>query len=367
LPPLPRAFAHIAGVRHDSSPRFSFWKLQLVGWGAFAVAMAASRVGRFPLEYMIASKGAMAILGLLYTGAIARPLYRRLLPEDASPLRTIAVTSLVSYAVAALWTGTHSVVDVVIARWLLDPRAHLTGFWSVFGGTLYDAFAMLAWSVLYVGIRHQRALYAARERALRAEALAQQARLEALRLQLNPHFLFNSLNAISSLVLDGQTERATTTIARLADLLRLTLHAPPGDAIPLRDELELVDRYLDIERVRLGERLRVEVDVATDVLDARVPPLLLQPLVENAVRHAVAARADGGRIRIAASRVNGTLFLSVDDDGPGTPETISERGVGLANTRQRLEQRYDARQRFGIERSGLGGLAMRLELPFDGR
>lgn len=351
--------------REPTTTSFSFWRLQLVGWGAFALAMSMSRFGRFPLSYMLASKGAMAALGLLYTGVIARPLYRRWLPDDASPLRMVSVTSIVSYVVAVVWTGTHSLVDVVISRALLDPRAHLSGFWSVFGGTLYDAFALLAWSVLYVGIRHQRALYAARERALRAEALAQQARLEALRLQLNPHFLFNALNAISALVLDGQAERATTTIARLADLLRRTLHAPASDAITLREELELVDRYLDIERVRLGDRLRVELVIADEALDARVPPLILQPIVENAVRHAVAARADGGHVRIAAARDNGTLQLAVDDDGPGTPDMITERGVGLSNTRQRLEQRYDARQRFRVERSELGGLAMRLDLPFD--
>ena len=330
MPPLPGAFAHIAGVRHDSSPRFSFWKLQLVGWGAFAVAMAASRVGRFPLEYMIASKGAMAILGLLYTGAIARPLYRRLLPEDASPLRTTAVTSLVSYAVAALWTGTHSVVDVVIARWLLDPRAHLTGFWSVFGGTLYDAFAMLAWSVLYVGIRHQRALYAARERALRAEALAQQARLEALRLQLNPHFLFNSLNAISSLVLDGQTERATTTIARLADLLRLTLHAPPGDAIPLRDELELVDRYLDIERVRLGERLRVEVDERPDQIPAPMLTHDLERQYRAVVEEILELRGDDGRLSAFVKSI--TNIGALADTAGYAPDFNTEQKIELLET-----------------------------------
>lgn len=327
--------------------------------------MAGSRVGRFPLAYMLATKGAMALIGLLCTGVLVRPLYRRFLDDESSPLRTVTVTALVSYAAAVLWTGTHSLADIYIVRALLDPNARISSFWQVFGGTLYDAFALLAWSVLYVGIKHQRAFYAERERSLRAEALAQEARLEALRWQLNPHFLFNALNAISTLVLDGRSTEAAGMIARLADLLRITLHRPSGDELSLMDELELVRRYLDIERMRLGERLRVEIDAESDTMSARVPSLLLQPIVENAVRHAVAARASGGRIRIAAQRADGVLRLSVEDDGAGNPDDVTHQGIGLANTRARLEQRYRSAQALRIERGSLGGLRVLMELPYS--
>jgi LytS/YehU family sensor histidine kinase len=313
---------------------------------------------------MIASKSLMAVLGLAYTSFIARPLYRRLLDDGASALRTISVTAAVSYGVAILWTATHSALDIFLVEALLHRPAHITSFWQIFGGTLYDAFIILSWSVLYVGIRQQRALYAERERSLRAESLAQEARLDALRFQLNPHFLFNALNAISTLVMDGRRDEATQMIARLADLLRATLHRPANEDITLEAELELVQRYLDIERARLADRLRVEIDAGQDVLDAQVPSLIMQPLVENAVKYAVASRPEGGRIQISVRRVGDVLHAAVEDDGPGAPNAVNGNGVGLENVRSRLQHRYGARQRFTLARSNLGGLSVLLELPY---
>lgn len=326
--------------------------------------MAASRVGRFPLPYMVASKGAMAVIGLAYTSLLLRPLYRRLLRVDPPLGRTIVVTAVASYLVAVLWTATHSLTDIYIERALLSPDAHIANFWQVFGGTLYDAFAIFAWSVLYVGIKHQQALYGERERSLRAEALVHAARLDALRVQLNPHFLFNSLNAISTLVVDGRSTEAVTMIARLADLLRSTLDRPVNDEVPLAAELDLVRRYLDIEQVRLGSRLHVEVTVGPGAMNATVPSLLLQPIVENAVRHAIAPREQGGRIVIAAKRIDDRLLLSVDDDGPGMSADASGTGIGLANTRERLTHRYGPDHLFVLERSSLGGLRVRIDLPY---
>lgn len=348
-----------------SSRSFQFWQLQILGWSAFATAMAGSRVGRFPLLYMIASKSVMATLGLIYTSLIARPIYRRTLGVESSMLRTVAVTAVVSYAVAVLWTATHSLLDLYIASPFRSQPVRITSLWQIFGGTLYDAFIILSWSVLYVGLRQHQALYAERERSLRAETLAQEARLEALRFQLNPHFLFNALNAISTLVMDGRRDDATQMIARLADLLRATLHRPVDEDITLEEELALVRRYLDIERARLADRLRVEISADGDVLNARVPSLMMQPLVENAVKYAVAARPAGGRIHISARRVGDALRTIVEDDGPGEPTEINGNGVGLSNVRSRLLHRFGARQRFVIDRSSLGGLSVRIELPYN--
>ena len=326
--------------------------------------MAGSRVGRFPLSYMLASKFAMAAIGFVYTGLLLRPLYRRLLRDDPPLGRTIVVTTVASYLVAVLWTGTHSLVDIYIERAFLSPDAHISNFWQVFGGTLYDAFAILAWSVLYVGIKHQQALHAERERSLRAEALVHAARLDALRQQLNPHFLFNALNAISTLVVEGRSAEAATMIARLADLLRSTLERPPNDEVPLSAELHLVRQYLDIEQVRLGDRLRVEVDVDASAMNGRVPSLLLQPIVENAVRHAIAPREQGGRIVVTAKHSGGRLFLSVDDDGPGLSTKADGNGIGLANTRERLVHLYGVDHEFALEESPLRGLRVRIDLPY---
>ncbi|HEY9229360.1 MAG TPA: histidine kinase, partial [Gemmatimonadaceae bacterium] len=230
----------------------------------------------------------------------------------------------------------------------------------------YNAFTLLAWSLLYVGIKHQQALHAERERSLRAEALAHKARLEALRWQLNPHFLFNALNAISTLVIDGRSKEAAAMIARLGDLLRSTLEVPSEAEIPLASELELVQRYLDIEQVRLGDRLALDVSVASDAWTARVPSLLLQPIVENAVRHAIAPRAKGGRIAVSARRAGERLHLVVEDDGPGLNSNASSNGggIGLTNTRERLRYLYGDAQQFRLDRGDLGGLRVRFDLPF---
>jgi hypothetical protein len=342
-----------------------FWRVQLAGWTAFWVAMTWSRVGRFPLLYMAVSKAAMAVIGLVYTALLLRPLYRRLLRRELSLGRTIAVSALASYLVAALWTATHGLVDLPIERWLLHNNAHLTNFWQIFGGTLYDAFAILSWSVLYIAIKHQQALSAERERALKAEALAHASRADALRYQLNPHFLFNSLNAISTLVVDGRPSDAATMIAGLADLLRRTLDLSAAD-VPLSDELELVRRYLALEQVRFGDRLRVELTAESEALQTLVPSLILQPLVENAVRHAVEVSEQGARIAISARRTDGRLILIVEDDGPGLIGADGGRvGVGLANTRERLALKYGDRQRMSLERGAMGGLRVRIDLPAD--
>lgn len=349
-------------------PTGSFWLFQLAGWSAFWIAMTTSRVGRFPLDYMVASKGALTVMGFAITSFILRPLYRRLLRGEPPLRRILLVTVVLSYVAAMLWTAGDNIADIPIAGAVLGRTVRITSIAQLFGGTLYNAFALLAWSVLYVGVKHYRAFRDARERALRAEALAHQARLDALRYQLNPHFLFNTLNAISTLVVDGRNDEASRMIARLGDLLRTTLERTDGDVVSLADELELVRRYLDIEQIRLGERLAVHIDVAEDAWAARVPSLILQPLVENAIRHGVAPREEGGRVTITATRMGGLLQLHVADDGPGLrargTDARASSGIGLANTRERLKQLYGEAHRFDIGESDSGGLRVSIELPF---
>ncbi len=349
------------------SVTLSFWRLQLAGWAVFWIAMAGSRVGRFPLPYMLASKAVMAAIGLAVTSWLLRPVYRRLLPTDASLARTVGVTAVASYVAALLWTASHGAADILVQRALLSPDASITSVWQLVGGTLYDAFILLSWSVMYVGIKHQRALQVERERALRAEALAQTARLEALRAQVSPHFLFNTLNAISALVMDGRRDDAVRMIASVGEFLRTTLLPTEHAEVTLAQELDATRRYLAIEQIRYGDRLRADIEADAEALGAGVPPLILQPLVENAVRHAAAAREEGGRVMIRAARSNGTIRLSVEDDGPGlgsSAEGASERtGIGIANTRDRLAHHFGSAHRFDLEASALGGLAVVIHFP----
>jgi signal transduction histidine kinase len=192
-----------------------------------------------------------------------------------------------------------------------------------------------------------------------------QAKLDALRLQLQPHFLFNTLNAIATLV-HRDANAADEMITNLSDLLRLSLETTTAE-VPLRRELELVDRYLAIERVRLGERLRVEQTIASDALDAAVPPLMMQTLVENAIRHGIEPRRAPGVVTIRAVRDRDTLRLTIADDGPGLPAAdagTERRGLGLANTEARLRELYGVAGRVTLLAPEAGGVRVELELPW---
>src|SRR5262245_49128287 len=206
------------------------------------------------------------------------------------------------------------------------------------------------------------------ERAARAEALRAQAELAALRAQLNPHFLFNTLHSVIGLVVqDPPTAQAA--LERLGDMLRyaLRIHRDGVDAVGLREEWEFVATYLDLEKLRLGDRLRLALDADPDVFDSLVPPFCLQPLVENAVRHAVAPRAGGGRIVVAARRTSETLRLTVQDDGPGLPKVPTpDAGIGLRLVQDRLTSLYGGKARFETESPADGGLRVTLTLPASG-
>ena len=208
-----------------------------------------------------------------------------------------------------------------------------------------------------------------RERDLRAaqlESQLAQAQLDALRKQLQPHFLFNTLNTVSILI-DEDTRAAREMLVRLSDLLRATLDRGRAHEVTLRQELEFIEGYLEIERTRFQDRLTVTVAADPQTLDARVPDLILQPIVENAIRHGVAPRAAAGRIEIHAERLNGSLRLQVRDDGRGLPDGTNGtngRGVGIANTRARLAQLYGAEHDFEMRAAPGGGLCVEITIPF---
>ncbi len=208
-----------------------------------------------------------------------------------------------------------------------------------------------------------------RERELRASKLEgqlAQAQLTALKMQLHPHFLFNTLHGISALVSEDPNA-AERMIARLSDLLRLTLENAGTQEVPLRQELAFLERYLEIEQIRFQDRLIVTVDIAPDVRDARVPNLVLQPLVENAIRHGIAPRTTPGRVEITAGRTGERLCLSVRDDGPGLPagDGRTAEGVGLANTRARLNRLYGPAHRLELHTPTGGGFEVRLTFPLQ--
>jgi signal transduction histidine kinase len=212
----------------------------------------------------------------------------------------------------------------------------------------------------------------AQAQALRAELA--QAQLQALRMQVNPHFLFNTLNAVAVLVRGGETDKAGRTLRLLSDLLRSTFKGADVQLVPLREEIDLVERYLEIEEIRFGDRLRVEIDVSPAVSEVPVPYLLLQPLVENAVRHGVAPHAEAGVVRVTAAPASGPagkqVELTVADSGPGFSEPslaalTDDGGVGLSNTRRRLETLYGDRHALEVGGAAEGGARVTVRLPVD--
>jgi LytS/YehU family sensor histidine kinase len=220
-----------------------------------------------------------------------------------------------------------------------------------------------------VGIEHALAYMAqARERETQATRLTAQlaeARLGALRMQLNPHFLFNSLNAITVLVRDQNTAAASRMLELLSDVLRLALRADGSHETPLSTELDFLERYLAIEQVRFSDRLRPRIQVDAAIRRAAVPQLILQPLVENALRHGIARRADAGLLEVTARRDGDTLVLTVRDDGPGLePAGQPAAGVGLANTRARLAALYGDRATLEIANAAGGGVLVTIRLPY---
>jgi two-component system LytT family sensor kinase len=203
-------------------------------------------------------------------------------------------------------------------------------------------------------------------RTAQLETRLAEAQLQALQRQLHPHFLFNTLNAISALM-HRDVEAADQMLARLSDLLRMALDQPGVQEVALKDELDFLEKYLEIEQARFGQRLTVRFDVDPETLDAWVPNLLLQPLVENSIRHAVAVRIEPGMIEVVARRQGDRLQLQVRDNGPGLPKgrpSAGGTGVGLANTRSRLEHLYAGRHRFEFHTPPGGGLEVTIVIPF---
>jgi two-component system, LytTR family, sensor kinase len=229
--------------------------------------------------------------------------------------------------------------------------------------------------VLYAAILTVSYVLDARERlafhqteAARLNEQLMKAQLHVLRRQIEPHFLFNTLNSVSGLVREGRNDSAVTMIAGLSDLLRRVLEDSTRHQVPLQEEMEFAQKYLDIQKVRFAERLQVRIDVPKELNAAQVPSLLLQPMVENAIKHGIAKRARGGTIWIAASQSGGMLTLCVTNDGPSLPADWekSGAGIGMANVRTRLKSLYGDAFKLGMRDASAGGVEVSISLPLVG-
>jgi signal transduction histidine kinase len=345
-----------------------FWWLQTGGWGGvFLVNYFSALANGKPAEYWtvllaVAVAGFLGTLGLRY-------LLRAC--GDRPPARVALLMIVPVLLIAAAMGLTYKLVtDLEWCRQCLP----FTGF-GFFNYVISQLYVVGGWASLYVVMTTWRKLRMQTEAALAATAMAHQAQLKMLRYQLNPHFLFNTLNAISTLVLDRDNATANRMVQGLSAFLRHSLDADPMQRVTLKQELDAIGLYLDIEKTRFAERLRVNVAIEPACWPALLPSLLLQPLVENAIKYAVAKRVEGGTIGLHASREGDRLQLAVVDDGPGWP-ALDEGGVppdnasrgnrvGLANTRDRLRVLYGAQQSFVVRNREEGGFAVTMTLPFE--
>jgi two-component system, LytTR family, sensor kinase len=338
-------------------------------FGVFAarqhvISMGMSDAGeRAPFAHGMAMR-----MPFWYLWALAVPLLQHF--ASRYPLERLrwVTGAMLQIAVGVVASLTHHGLELGVQR-LLPARLFSMGSpfprsWGEFAtGGLADnlPFYAILITAVYASAYYSRF----RERELAASKLQGQlahAQLQALRMQLNPHFLFNALNSIAMLVRGGRNPEAVKMLAGLGDLLRAVLEEERPHEVALSEELDFLRRYLDIEQVR-AERLEVRLDVAPEALQARVPNLILQPIVENAIRHGISRSSAASLVEIGAYRENGALVLSVRDDGPG-PAPGAPEGVGLRNTRARLSRMYGDPPQLELRSAPGGGALVTLRLPF---
>ena len=257
---------------------------------------------------------------------------------------------------------------------ILNPWANASGpgrfvqlFWFRFFSDVVSYLILYA-AILGIGYALESRERLARQRTETAQLSEQlsRAQLDSLRRQIEPHFLFNSLNAVAGLVREGRNEAAVNTIAELSDFLRRVLEGSNRQEVSLSEEIEYLQKYLEIQKVRFAERLAIKVQVPRELLHSQVPSLILQPMVENAIKHGIAKRAQGGEIRVSAARSNGMLKLSVYNDGPGLMENRANglSGIGISNTRTRLQSLYGQSFELSLENHGGHGVEAAISVPY---
>lgn len=339
----------------------AFWILQAVGWTGYLLLRTVSNVSNtFSAEGVLANI-VEAIVGYCITLLLSTLYgYYRGLGRWSGILLTVLTLAAATALYATLNAFTFSLIRTA------TPGISL----SLFLGTIFLSFVVLSgWSALYFGINFYLIVEAQAGQMQRLETQASSAQLAMLRYQLNPHFLFNTLNSISTLVLLKQTERANAMLSRLSAFLRYTLANEPTAHVTVAQEFETLKLYLEIEKMRFENRLRTSFEVDPRVEKARLPSLLLQPLVENAIKYAVTPQEDGADIAVVARLAGDRVQITVSDTGPGLRETTQRpslsTGVGLTNIRERLAQSFGTDHRFETRAAQGGGFAVEIEIPLQ--
>lgn len=339
-----------------------FWLLQGVGWGGFGFLMFLWGLTHLTPAIALANKLILVSLGITATIGM-RTVFDRA-RRDAWPAgRIVALTLTGTSVIAVVWSELHLVLfDALLA--VSSSQLWTLAWIELYPGTVLTNFLVLnAWCLGYFGVHAWIALDRERTRARVAEQQAHEARLRALQSQLEPHFLFNALNAVSTLVAEQRNSEAQQMLSRLADFLRRTLDAASTPEVSVEAEIEFARQYVDIQTIRFGDRLRVRFEIDPEAAGAAVPVLILQPIIENAVVHGALSRESGGTIDVSIRRDGGNLRLRVTDDGPGRASGRGN-GHGLSNTKSRLAELYGEDHELLVASRPAGGTCAELLIPF---
>ena len=338
----------------------AFWTLQAFGWSGYLVLHGVSSISSGVSLQTAIPVVLNTIVGYCLT-LLLSTLYvaYRPLPRIAGVLLTIVTLFAAALLYAVLDAFSFSFVRMV-------PSITLS---SVLTYIFLDFTVLAGWSALYFGINFFLIVEAQIDQMEHLTHQASSAQLAMLRYQLNPHFLFNTLNSISTLVLLKQTERANAMLSRLSSFLRYTLANEPTAHVTVAQEVETLKLYLEIEKMRFEARLRAEFDIDPRAERARLPSLLLQPLVENAIKYAVTPQEEGAEIRVRVRLAGDRVQIEVADTGPGVRERPAapslSTGVGLTNIRERLVQAYGPEGRLDTRSRPTGGFAVEIEIPYQ--
>jgi hypothetical protein len=332
-----------------------FWKLQIAGWGCLYVLVMAAALpsSSEPGLFRFNTLGwALLFAASFLIHAVFRRMVQRQLGLPALASWAFALAAIAGSAIATLaGVVTYGIRHVNRADWTV--------------ASIQCTLILFLWCSVYFVIKQWQAAASEREQRLVLERQMQEARLNALRYQLNPHFLFNALNGVSTLYLEGGGEAASEMLGQIGDLLRAVLEGISTPTIPLQQEIELTEKYLAIEKSRLGSRLHVDVNIDPQAADFVVPPMLLQPIVENAIKHGIGSAVGPGWLSILGSLHQGILRLSIRNSGPPRvhPSTPAPAfGIGLTNTRERLNTLYAAKHRFSVNWPDEGGCEIVIEI-----
>jgi len=349
--------------------RHQFWTLQVAGWLGYAVVVFLAIIRpqfdapNFNLPGQLLNLAVETASGFLLSYMQWRLIQRIV----HLPLKKTLFFSFSSAAVLGL---VYNVIKLSSYK-VIVYQQRWNESWDMleFGGwLLFSLSTMFVWTSIFFIMLYNTRLQKEHEMLLRAQTAAKDAQLRMLRYQLNPHFMFNTMNAISTLIFKRENDKANEMLDKLCEFFRYSLDRNEKTKTTLEKELELLDLYLSIEKIRFGERLKIDVQVEDDLLGCQLPSMLLQPLAENAIKHAIEPKVKGGRILISAAKVDDRLALKVIDDGDGkTANTSDGFGIGVSNTKARLAAMYNGDYQVDISSGADGGAIVLVSIPFEQR